>query len=74
MPGSENILVNNGTSYVLSSAPLSYVNASAYCLKKGMRILSLELESKFQELASMVGSIIAFLSVLIQLEKFKHLF
>jgi hypothetical protein len=58
-PGSENIMVNNGTSYMLSSSPLSYVGASAYCLKKGMRILSLQLEKEFQEIASMIGSITA---------------
>lgn len=56
--GSEKILVNNGTSYVLSTAPLNYANASAYCLKKGMQILSLELENKFDAITSMIKSTI----------------
>jgi hypothetical protein len=62
-PGSENILVTNGTSYLLSSSPMSYVDASIYCSRKGMRILSLEMESKFQEIVTMVGSIFFFISV-----------
>jgi hypothetical protein len=63
-PGSENILVTNGTSYLLSSSPMSYVDASIYCSRKGMRILSLEMESKFQEIASMVGSIIRYVCII----------